>query len=183
MDVWGSGGGVHKASDATLIPAPLRSTKPTIFRRGWKRLGYVVIRDPHSLLCDAISVRGNSGRCCFFRLLSFKYHSFVGDFEWLVCCFSVSIILLDTLKETRIVVVLFLSVDVEAPLYCMRSFILSISSAFNTFCITLVHYIPIVGVGKERRVELGPLVTPENTAPVTGTTLKTTGPVPVDSRH
>ena len=45
------------------------------------------------------------------------------------------------------------------------------------------HFIPIVGVRKEMRTLIGPLVTCKMAAPVTGTTLWTTGPVPADSRQ
>ena len=59
----------------------------------------------------------------------------------------------------------------------------AVSTFSDTFCITHVDYIPSVGVGKE-----GPRINwsmgiPEKTAPVTGTTLRTTGPVPADSRQ
>ena len=54
-------------------------------------------------------------------------------------------------------------------------------------CFTLYRYfqhayfIPIVGVGKERRTLVhGDL---QNGSTVTGTTLRTTGPAPADSRH
>ena len=44
------------------------------------------------------------------------------------------------------------------------------------------HFIPTVGVGKERRFNWS-IVTCKMAAPVTRTTLKTTGPVPADSRQ
>ena len=46
-----------------------------------------------------------------------------------------------------------------------------------------VHYIPIVGVGKERRIQNWSVVKPEKAALVTGTTLGTNGPVPADRRQ
>ena len=42
------------------------------------------------------------------------------------------------------------------------------------------HFIPMVGVGKERRILIGPWG-PAKAAPATGTTLRFTGPVPADS--
>ena len=45
----------------------------------------------------------------------------------------------------------------------------------DTFCIALAHFMPIVGVNCS-------MVKPEKAAPVTGTTLRTTGPEPADSR-
>ena len=48
----------------------------------------------------------------------------------------------------------------------------------DTFSIKHLHYTPVVGL-KESRIEL---VHGEKVAPVTGTTLSTIGPVPVDSR-
>ena len=44
-------------------------------------------------------------------------------------------------------------------------------------------YIPIVGVGKERRIKSPSMVKPGKAAPaVTGTTLRTAGPLPTNSR-
>ena len=48
---------------------------------------------------------------------------------------------------------------------------------YDSFCITHVHYIPVVGVEKERRVKDWSTIKPEKAAPVTRTTLRTTGPV------
>ena len=45
------------------------------------------------------------------------------------------------------------------------------------------HFIPIVGVGKEKAYINWSMVTCKIAAPVTATTLRTTGPVPVDSRQ
>ena len=45
------------------------------------------------------------------------------------------------------------------------------------------HCIPLVDVGKERCIKNRSIVKPEEAAPVTRTTLRTTGPVPVDSRQ
>ena len=44
------------------------------------------------------------------------------------------------------------------------------------------HLIPTVGVGKERRILVGPWW-PAKAAPVTGITLRFTGPVLADSRQ
>ena len=56
-------------------------------------------------------------------------------------------------------------------------------SASDTFCIPYIHSIAIVGVEKERRTKTRPIVKPEKTALVLGTVLRTTGPVPVESRQ
>ena len=53
-------------------------------------------------------------------------------------------------------------------------------SLYHTF---VPYYIPIVGVGKERHTQNRSTVKSENAAPVTGTTLRTTGPVPADFRQ
>ena len=59
-------------------------------------------------------------------------------------------------------------------------------NALGTFCTSIIHnhYIPIstVGVGKERHINWS-MAIPEKAAPITGTTLRTTGPVPADSRQ
>ena len=46
----------------------------------------------------------------------------------------------------------------------------------------IIHFIPTRGVGKERRTLIGTMVTCKKATPVTGTTLRTTGPVPADSQ-
>ena len=48
---------------------------------------------------------------------------------------------------------------------------------------TVLYCIPIAGVEKERRTKTRPMEKPEKAAPVPGTALRTTGPVPVDSRQ
>ena len=55
----------------------------------------------------------------------------------------------------------------------------------HTVNIFVMSTIPVIvgGVGKERRIKNWPMVMPEKAAPVTGTTLRTTGPVPADSRQ
>ena len=54
----------------------------------------------------------------------------------------------------------------------------------DTFCVTHIHDMSIVGVRKERRIiNSGPSVKPEKAAPVNGTALRTTGPVPMDFRQ
>ena len=53
----------------------------------------------------------------------------------------------------------------------------------DTFCITRIHSISTMGVGKERRIKNCFMMKPEKAAPVIGTALRTTGPVPVDSQQ
>ena len=48
---------------------------------------------------------------------------------------------------------------------------------------TVLYCIPIVGVEKERHTKTRLMEKPEKAAPVPGTALRTTGPVPVDSRQ
>ena len=56
-------------------------------------------------------------------------------------------------------------------------------SAFDTLCIAHAHVIPIFGDGKREAYIDKSMVIPAKVAPVTRTTLMTTGPVPVDSRQ
>ena len=58
--------------------------------------------------------------------------------------------------------------------------VFDITYTFDISCIARVHYIPLVGVGKEEAHKQWSMVTPE---PVTRTTLRTTGPMPADSRQ
>ena len=54
--------------------------------------------------------------------------------------------------------------------------------ASDLFCIAHAHFIPIVGVGEEGCINWS-VVMPKKAAPVTGTTRRTIGPVPADSRQ
>ena len=57
-------------------------------------------------------------------------------------------------------------------------------ACFDSFCITHVHYITIVDVGKERLpTKNWSMVTAEKTASGARTTLRNTGLVPVNSRQ
>ena len=58
----------------------------------------------------------------------------------------------------------------------------SINQSINTAFFQHAHLIPSVGVGKERHINWS-IMTCKMAAPVTGTTLRTTGPVPADSRE
>ena len=58
--------------------------------------------------------------------------------------------------------------------------VFDITYTFDTSCITRVHYIPLVGLGKEEAHKQWSMMTPE---PVNRTTLRTTGPMPADSRQ
>ena len=56
-------------------------------------------------------------------------------------------------------------------------------SAPDTFCIAHAHFIPVVGLEKERCTIIVPWRNLIRQHPVTGITLRTTGPVPADSRQ
>ena len=62
------------------------------------------------------------------------------------------------------------------PLHLLRYFLYST-------CPLLITYVRLMGVGGERRIRNQSKVNPEKAAPVTGTVLRTTSPVPMDFRQ
>ena len=62
------------------------------------------------------------------------------------------------------------------------SVVLGASTASYTFSITDVHYVPIVGVKKERHIIDWSTEISAKVEPVTGITLRTTGPAPAACR-
>ena len=75
----------------------------------------------------------------------------------------------------------------EVPIVIVEvsnSFLKFVRQVNIAFCTCMVMSIPIVycsGCGKREALKYWFLVIPEKAAPVTGTTLRTTGPAPADS--